>query len=129
MSRFIPVASIIGIICVAPLSASAQESHTCRFTAGPRAGETQYFPPGPGVTPAPVGAPCADGMGSTGYAVPDEPGSATPALSRTCRFTAGPRAGEDQYYAPSTGVTPIPVGSPCTDGRGSTGRAVADRSP
>jgi hypothetical protein len=42
--------------------------------------------------------------------------------STLCRFTAGPRAGQDQDYAP---MAPIPVGSNCQDGRGSTGTVVA----
>jgi hypothetical protein len=43
-------------------------------------------------------------------------------MSTICRFTAGPRAGSTQDYAP---MAPIPVGSPCHDGQGSTGVVVA----
>jgi hypothetical protein len=47
-------------------------STTCRYTMGPKAGQTQYFRPGtPGLVPAYVGGPCTDGMGSIGTAVPD----------------------------------------------------------
>ena len=46
-----------------------------------------------------------------------------PQKSTLCRFTAGPRAGEMQDYAP---MAPIPVGSNCHDGRGSTGVVVAN---
>lgn len=42
--------------------------------------------------------------------------------STLCRFAAGPRAGQVQDYAP---MAPIPVGSNCQDGRGSTGTVVA----
>jgi hypothetical protein len=42
--------------------------------------------------------------------------------STLCRFTAGRRAGETQDYAP---MAPIPVGSFCQDGQGSTGVVVA----
>lgn len=42
--------------------------------------------------------------------------------STLCLFDAGPRAGERQDYAP---MDPLPVGTPCRDGRGSTGRVVA----
>lgn len=42
--------------------------------------------------------------------------------STICRFTSGPRAGQDQDYAP---MAPIPVGSNCQDGRGSVGSVVA----
>jgi hypothetical protein len=45
-------------------------STTCKFTVGPRTGQTQYYPPGmPGLTPAVVGGPCTDGVGSMGYAI------------------------------------------------------------
>jgi hypothetical protein len=42
--------------------------------------------------------------------------------STLCRFTSGPRAGQEQDYAP---MAPIPVGSNCQDGRGSAGTVVA----
>lgn len=45
-------------------------STTCKFTAGPRAGTTYHFQPGT-VVPAPVGAPCQDGVASYGIAVKD----------------------------------------------------------
>jgi len=48
-------------------------STTCRYSMGPKAGRTQYFRPGtPGLTPALVGQPCTDGMGSWGAAIPDK---------------------------------------------------------
>lgn len=48
-------------------------STTCRFTFGPRAGETQYYSPNtPGLTPAVIGGPCTDGARSIGYAIKDE---------------------------------------------------------
>ncbi len=46
----------------------------------------------------------------------------TPQSSTLCVFDAGPRAGQRQDYAP---MAPLPVGTPCQDGRGSTGRVVA----
>ena len=42
--------------------------------------------------------------------------------STLCRFTQGRRAGQTQDYAP---MAPIPVGSNCQDGQGSTGVVVA----
>jgi hypothetical protein len=42
--------------------------------------------------------------------------------STICRFTHGRRAGQTQDYAP---MAPIPVGSNCHDGQGSTGVVVA----
>jgi hypothetical protein len=45
-------------------------STTCKFTVGPRAGQSQYYPPGtPGLIPVVVGGPCTDGVGSMGYAI------------------------------------------------------------
>jgi hypothetical protein len=49
---------------------SIDYSTTCKFTIGPRAGQTQYYPPGmPGLIPVVVGGPCTDGAGSMGYAI------------------------------------------------------------
>jgi hypothetical protein len=42
--------------------------------------------------------------------------------STLCQFTAGPRRGQVQDYAP---MDPITVGSPCHDARGSTGVVIA----
>lgn len=47
-------------------------SRTCSYNAGPKAGQTEYFPPEIPITPAIVGQPCQDGMGSWGYAVQDQ---------------------------------------------------------
>lgn len=47
-------------------------STTCRYTSGPKAGKTHYFPPTQqGLVPAFVGSPCMDGQGNSGVAVPD----------------------------------------------------------
>lgn len=43
------------------------QSLLCRFTQGPRAGQTQNFC-GTGATPAPIGGRCMDGRGSFGIA-------------------------------------------------------------
>ena len=109
-----------------PQVQTASLSHTCQFNAGPRAGQQQSYPQ---VQPIPVGSPCQDGVGSTGVAVPDGAGGLptpqvqTASLSHTCQFNVGPRAGQQQSYPQ---VQPIPVGSPCQDGAGSTGVAVPD---
>lgn len=48
-------------------------STTCRYTMGPKSGQTEYFDPRtPGLRPAMVGQPCTDGMGSYGSAVPNK---------------------------------------------------------
>ncbi len=122
---------------------SVERSTLCRFTSGARAGEIQDYAP---MDPIPVGRPCQDGFGSNGVVVarsltarPKSPSRLRPALplplrralqilppaiveSTLCRFTSGPREGDTQDYAP---MAPIPVGSPCQDGRGSGGTVVA----
>jgi hypothetical protein len=45
--------------------------------------------------------------------------------STTCKFTVGPRAGTAFHFQPGT-VIPAIVGSPCTDGAGSSGIAIKD---
>ncbi len=108
--------------------AGRQVSTTCKFTKGPRAGQTQSYP---GAKPIPVGAPCRDAQGSTGAAVADANGSGTAPVpggqqvSTTCKFTQGPRAGQTQSFP---GAKPIPVGTACNDGKGNAGAAVADGS-
>jgi hypothetical protein len=110
---------------------SGEMSTLCKFTNGPRAGQTQDYAP---MAPLPVGAPCHDDQQSTGFVVsastplggrPNLSPSPSPSplkspggLSTICKFTAGPRAGTTQDYAPRD---PAPVGSLCYDGQGSTG--------
>lgn len=46
-------------------------------------------------------------------------------LSYHCGFTSGPRAGSVQDYTGHPGG-PLPVGYPCQDGMGSSGRIVSE---
>jgi hypothetical protein len=105
---------------------SSQKSTLCQFTAGPRKGETQDYAP---MDPIPVGSACTDGAGSTGKVIAAKSGGSSGGgssqKSTLCQFTAGPRKGETQDYAPRD---PIPVGSACNDGAGSTGRVVPAKS-
>jgi hypothetical protein len=96
-------------------AAHAQVSTVCTFTAGPRAGTAIDY--SATWAPLPVGTPCLDGMGSTGY-VGGNPRRAG-GMSTVCYFTAGPRAGSSQDY--SATWAPLAVGTPCLDGMGSTG--------
>jgi tetratricopeptide (TPR) repeat protein len=57
-------------------------------------------------------------------AVPPTGDPAVGGTTTICRFLQGPRAGTIFDFAPF-GVKGIPVGSPCTDGAGSTGTAIA----
>ena len=52
-------------------------------------------------------------------AVVSAAGVARAQVSTVCTFTAGPRAGSSVDYAATW--APLPVGSPCLDGMGSTG--------
>ena len=96
-------------------AAQAQSSTVCTFTAGPRAGTSIDY--AATWSALPVGTPCLDGMGSTGY-VGGNPRTAG-GMSTVCHFTAGPRAGSSQDY--SATWAPLAVGTPCLDGFGSTG--------
>ena len=121
---------------VVPMESKAQPgmpqggmSTLCRFTNGPRAGQVQDYAP---MAPLPVGTPCHDGQGSTGVVVGagggmpqggmPQGGIPQGGVSTLCRFTNGPRAGQVQDYAP---MAPLPVGTPCHDGQGSTGVVVS----
>ena len=97
----------------------------CQFTQGPRQGSTFDFAQF-GVQGIPVGSPCQDGQGSTGVAIASGGGNFRGnnrgGFTTVCRFTQGPRQGTTFDFA-QFGVQPIPVGSPCQDGQGSTGTA------
>jgi hypothetical protein len=48
--------------------------------------------------------------------------SSETALSTVCKFTLGPRVGTTQDFSE---LSPVPIGSPCTDGEGSRGVVIA----
>jgi len=105
----------LGLLAAA-VPAHAQMSTVCTFTAGPRAGSGVDY--AATWAPLPVGSPCLDGMGSTGYVGAGNP-NRTVGMSTVCHFNAGPRAGQRQDY--SATWAPLAVGTPCLDGMGSTG--------
>src|SRR5437764_732215 len=77
--------------------------NACKFTAGPRSGQTQDYSQFP---PLPLGSPCQDGAGSTGVVV--KLVSPNPqSMGNACKFTAGPRAGQTQDYS---SLPPLPLG-------------------
>jgi hypothetical protein len=110
---------------------------TCRFHAGPRAGQTQDVPAEQNASSARIGGTCSDGASSIGTLVPsstdsrdaavDAGAAAAPgtALTSICQFSAGPRAGEIVDFAKAADMRPIPVGSACSDGASSSGTAIA----
>ena len=121
-----------GFLCLALATpALAQTSTICQFTHGALTGSSHDYAPLPAL---PVGTPCQDGAGSSGTVVA-RPVSETIAggspyggssaseptgtgLSTICYFTAGPRSGQHQDYAPRPA---IPIGATCNDGVGSSG--------
>jgi hypothetical protein len=115
LSRLAAVVLGFGVV-VAAGSAQAQVSTVCTFTAGPRAGSSVDY--AATWAPLPVGTPCLDGMGSTGYVGSGNP-NRTVGMSTVCYFTSGPRTGQSQDY--SATWAPLAVGTPCLDGMGSNG--------
>jgi len=103
----------------------------CKFTTGPRAGDTQDYEP----MQAPLNSPCSDGQGSSGNIIAASTAAiAAPATATTadrsgtsnqtgsvCKFTSGPKAGSKHDYAPMH----APLGTACDDGAGSSGVIVA----
>ena len=114
--RWTAAASVGALLWLCSIPASAQVSTVCTFTAGPRAGTSVDY--ARTWAPLPVGTPCLDGMGSTGYAGAGNP-RRTVGMSTVCHFTAGPRAGTSFDYRATW--APLAVGTPCLDGMGSTG--------
>jgi hypothetical protein len=126
--------SALCILLIKPASAQ-QESFTCQFNSGARAGSTFNFEGVPGALPGPVGTPCRDGQGSSGVLVTPQPlstqASALPETgwSATCRFTAGARAGQIVNFGSTPGVRWGVIGRACQDDAGSTGSIVAADTP
>jgi hypothetical protein len=98
--------------------------NACKFDAGPRAGQTQDYSQ---LGNLPLGSPCQDGQGSTGKVVVfgggtgGQQGGPPAGMGNACKFDAGPRAGQTQDYSQ---LGNLPLGSPCQDGQGSTGKVV-----
>ena len=111
-------------LCVLLLSATfatAQMSHTCKFTRGPLQGQTHTLP---NLSATEVGSTCSDGLTSSGISVPDPdtPETALP-MSHTCKFNVGPLQGQT-HTLPNR--NPTRVGSTCSDGLTSSGLTVRD---
>jgi hypothetical protein len=116
-------------------SASQGMTLTCRFTGGPRAGQTQDYSGVPGAKPAKIGSPCTDGVSSNGIAISPSTSTDTDsndsdtasdstddaAGSTICQFTYGAKKNGWHDYAP---MRAKPVGSTCQDGMGSAGTVV-----
>jgi hypothetical protein len=94
--------------------------YLCRFTGGPRAGGTQPLAERTDRVAIRAGSACSDGNSSTGVVMAVEADAA--ALTSTCQFSSGPRAGEIADLAGA--FAPVPVGSACSDGASSIGTAV-----
>jgi hypothetical protein len=90
----------------------------CRFIDGPRAGHTQQLSGRSDRVTTRIGSSCSDGISSTGIVI----ASQADALTSTCLFSTGPRAGEIADLAGTSGL--FSVGSPCSDGAASVGTAI-----
>ena len=131
------VLGLCGLWLFPQLAMSQQQSLICKFHVGPRAGSTIDFTGVRGARAGPLGAPCQDGLGSSGILVasmsaPNQ-GSVRPGFngnsSTTCRFVFGPRAGQIINFEGVPGARPGQVGTPCNDGLGSTGEIVPPSTP
>ena len=103
----------------------------CRYTDGPRAGGTEPLSVAFDAATVRAGSSCSDGISSTGVVVAQagahlasangrDAAATRGALTGTCQFSSGPRAGE---IAELPGA-PFPVGSACSDGASSAGTAI-----
>jgi hypothetical protein len=104
------VSGVVAITLASALGVHAESlpagmSLTCQFTSGPRAGTSFNFTGIPNVTPAPIGGPCSDGAGSTGYAIAPGGGAAAapPGAAAPAPGAAAPAPGA---AAPAPGATP-----------------------
>ena len=98
----------------------AQQSRTCKYTSGPKTGQTEFFP---AAMPENIGGACWDGISSQGVAVPDMPSTVGAAQSRTCKYTSGPKTGQTEFFP---AAMPENIGGACWDGISSQGVAVPD---
>jgi hypothetical protein len=112
-------------------------SLTCEYTTGRKAGYTQSFVGIPNMLPLPIGSRCTDRMGDYGVTIADffsptpfgnvkplNDNAAAPVFAGAglaCHYLMGDKAGQTQSFAHVAGVTPLPPGTPCTDGMGSGG--------
>lgn len=142
------IALAFGAAAVGTGSAQAQDTSYCKFNSGPLAGQTRNYAPNSeavglpcmdyatGSTGIAVAPPNDSGSGGSGSGGSGSGGSGSggsgsggsgsegsgshsgSGMTTVCHFTSGPRAGQDQDYAPRP---PIPVGSSCWDGISSYG--------
>ncbi|HXQ39848.1 MAG TPA: hypothetical protein VN821_01180 [Candidatus Udaeobacter sp.] len=129
------VVSVVPIVTVLP-AAAQQQSFTCQFSSGPRAGSTIDYAGVQGALPGQVGTPCQDGQGSSGLLVapraaapPSDTAVAEMGWSATCRFTAGAKAGQIVNFDGDPNTRWGRIGRACDDGMGSTGDIVSASTP
>lgn len=133
-----PVAVIgLGILAVAgafaaltpstvPLPVAPPEtSLACLYSSGPKAGMTEVASWG---TPAPVGFPCLDNLGSMGTFVSQSTvitarGIDKSRFTKACQFHTGPRQGQS---ATLSLALYFGIGTPCHDGAGSIGIGIKE---
>ncbi len=89
-AHLILIASLVAQLAFA--QPKPAKSTLCRFTAGPRAGETRDYAP---MDPLPVGTPCQDGAGSTGYVVAQSSSAPPPAPGSSARDGSSTLSGRE----------------------------------
>lgn len=110
---------------------------TCQITNAPRIDSADHPSQAQAAGPAGIESDCPDGRSSSAVAkAPPEDGQNNSAANRTdraprptaltliCYFSSGPRAGIVGDLTGVSGAVPVPVGSVCSDGAGSSGTAV-----
>lgn len=114
------------------------QTQTCEFRGGPRAGQTISYAGAPGAPVVQVGSRCADMQGSSGVAVAqgaerqqspgrfysspgaprawDSSGNLRQGFTQTCRFNSGPLGGTTADFSHTLGAQPVAIGAACADG-------------
>ena len=110
-------------------------SSTCKIAGAPRADSADHLAGAQEAIHSRIESGCSDDRSSTriatagpaeGQAAPTNPPDSAPrttALTLTCHFSSGPRAGEIGDLTGAPGEPAVPVGSVCSDGA-STGTAL-----
>jgi hypothetical protein len=114
------------------------QTQTCEFRGGARAGQTVSYAGSPGAPVVQVGSRCADMQGSSGVAVAqgaerqqspgrfysspgaprafDSSGNLRQGFTQTCRFNNGPLGGTTADFSHTLGAEAVAIGGACADG-------------
>lgn len=118
-----------------------QVSTICYYNKGDKVGQEENLEGK--IKPVLIGKPCTDGAGNTGFSVigkaeeeaeeAEEEAKAAKVqaqknnqqvLSSICKFNKGSKTGQVENYQGK--IQPLPLGTDCTDGLGSTGVIITE---